>query len=101
MRFNIKKSATLSDEEKELLYHKLANKLNKDRELLVTCEDSRSQHKNKEIAINKFLNFIKNGLIIPKKRKKTKPSKRANKKRLERKAKHALKKSNRRKIRGY
>jgi ribosome-associated protein len=101
LRFNVLNSSVLTEEEKELIQKKLANKFNKEGDLIVTCEDTRSQHRNKEIAIDKFLNLIKHGLTIPKKRKKTKPSKQANKKRLEKKAKHALKKSNRKKIREY
>jgi len=98
LRFNVLNSSVLTEDEKELIQKKLANKFNKEGDLIVTCEDTRSQHKNKEIAIDKFLKLIKNGLTVPKKRKKTKPSKQANKKRLEKKAKHALKKANRKNI---
>ena len=99
LRFRLDKSDVLNEEQKELLLKSLQNKLNKENELIVTCSESRSQHKNKEIAIIKFLEIIKNGLKIRKKRKKTKPSKKANRKRLEKKAKHALKKVNRKRVR--
>ena len=98
VRFNVKNSSVLNDDEKELLIKNLATKLNKEFELIVTCSESRSQHKNKEIAVTKFFEIIKNGLKIKKPRKKTKPSKAIIKKRLEKKAKHALKKVNRRKV---
>jgi ribosome-associated protein len=99
LRFNVKNSATLTEEEKELLYKNLSNKLNKELILIVTCSESRSQHKNKELAIIKFIEIITAGLKIKKVRKATKPSKKARRKRLEKKAKHALKKVNRQKLR--
>ncbi len=97
LRFNLQKSVVFTEDEKELLFKNLENKLNKESVFIVTCEESRSQHKNKEIAVRKFLEIIKSALKIKKPRKPTKPSKKANRKRLEKKAKHALKKQNRKK----
>ncbi len=99
LRLDIVNSSALSEEEKEILLFKLANRINKNHILILTVQESRSQHKNKEIALKKLLLLIRKALVKTKKRKKTKPSKQAIKKRLEKKAKHALKKENRRKIR--
>jgi len=101
LRFDVKKSVVLSDEEKELLLKNLSKKLNREHILIVSCQESRSQHKNKEIAISKFLKTIANALKVKKLRKATKPSKKSIHKRLEKKAKHALKKANRRKNYDY
>jgi len=98
LRFDVIHSFALSEEEKEIIVSKLQSKLNKDSEIIITCQESRSQHKNKEIANKKLLDLLKNALIKPKKRKKTKPSKQSIKKRLEKKAKNALKKENRKKV---
>ncbi len=99
LKFDINKSYQLSDKEKEQLISKLANKLNKDNKLILTCEESRSQYKNKEIVIKKFLRTIQEALIVKKKRKPTKPSKSSIEKRLEDKSRQSLKKNNRNKIR--
>jgi len=99
LRFNIVDSSALSEDEKNLLLDKLQAKLNKNNELILTCQESRSQHKNKEIVVSKLFVLLKKSLYIPKKRKPTKPNKQAIKKRLEKKAKQALKKENRKKIR--
>ncbi len=99
LRFNIVDSSALSEDEKNLLLDKLQAKLNKNNELILTCQESRSQHKNKEIVVSKLFVLLKKSLHIPKKRKPTKPNKQAIKKRLEKKAKQALKKENRKKIR--
>lgn len=99
LRFSITNSSALSEEEKIQLQQKLNKQLTKNQEIIITCQDSRSQHKNKEIAIKKLVDLLQKSLLKPKKRNKTKPSKKAIKKRLEKKAKQALKKENRKKIR--
>jgi len=93
LTFNLQNSESFTEEEKELLIQKLKNKLNKDNKLLLNCDESRSQHKNKEIVIKRFLNIIKGGLIVQKPRKETKPSKSSILKRLEKKKKLAYKKA--------
>ena len=52
---------------------------------MIACEETRSQHRNKEIAIEKFLKIITDGLSRPKKRRPTKPSIATQRKRVERK----------------
>jgi ribosome-associated protein len=97
LSFDLQNSSTLSIEEKYLLLKNLQNKLTKEGVLLLQCDESRSQHKNKEIVIDRFIQLIANGLKIAKKRKATKPSRASIKKRLEKKKKHAYKKAFRRK----
>ena len=97
LMFDLQNSNVLNLEEKELLLKNLKSKLTKENMLLLQCDESRSQHKNKEIIIKRFLELIKNGLKIPKKRKATKPSKSSIQKRLDKKKKLAYKKAFRRK----
>ncbi len=92
LTFDLENSESLSEEEKALLVQKLKSKLTKENVLLLQCDESRSQHKNKEIAIDRFLNIISGGLKVQKPRKETKPSKSSILKRLEKKKKTALKK---------
>ena len=95
--FDVENSAEFSDEEKRLLFKNLATRLTKENILLLTCDESRSQHKNKELAIQRFLELIQQALIIPKKRKPTKPSKSSIRKNAENKKKISVKKALRRK----
>lgn len=95
--FDLLNSMEFSDEEKELLQKNLKTKLTKEVVLLLQCDKSRSQHKNKELVIKRFLEIITSGLKVPKKRKATKPSKSSIRKRLEKKKKHAFKKASRQK----
>jgi len=95
--FDLQNSSEFTEEEKELLYKNLSSKLTKDNLLLLQCDESRSQHKNKEIIIKRFLEIINKGLKVPKKRKPSKPTKSSIRKRLEKKKKQAFKKVFRRK----
>lgn len=74
LTFDLENSLALSSKEKELLKEKLASKLTKKNQLILFCEETRSQHKNKELAIKRFLRLLKTNLVKPKKRRPTKPS---------------------------
>ena len=97
LSFDLENSLSLSENEKEVLKAKLSSKLTKENVLLLFCEETRSQHKNKEIAIKRFLAVLKTNLIRSKKRKKTKPSKGAMKRRVETKKRTSFKKALRKK----
>jgi ribosome-associated protein len=92
LSFDLENTLSLSNSEKELLKTKLSSKLTKENILILFCEETRSQHRNKEIAIKRFLALLKTNLIRPKKRQKTKPSKGALKRRVETKKRTSMKK---------
>jgi ribosome-associated protein len=71
LSFDIEKSSSLSLEQKSLLKIKLASRLTSENILILTCDENRSQIKNKEIIIKRFLDMIAFGLLIPKVRKAT------------------------------
>jgi ribosome-associated protein len=96
LRFSVSKSALLSKQEKELLMSRLTGKITRQGELILTAENERSQLKNKKQAIERFYALLEWGLRSVKKRIPTKPSKIYKEKRLEKKRKHAEKKSRRR-----
>tara|TARA_R110002072_G_scaffold151503_6_gene300942 strand:+ start:36132 stop:36536 length:405 start_codon:yes stop_codon:yes gene_type:complete len=95
LSFDLLNSQGLSEDEKARLQEKLASRLTKDGILLLSCSESRSQHRNKSIVIERFLSLIKENLKVQKPRKKSKPSKGAIEKRLKSKKEKALKKANR------
>ena len=72
LTFDVDNSEALSNEEKQIIKSKLASRLTVDSVLILNCDEDRSQLKNKEIVIKRFLEIIKKGLIIPKIRKATK-----------------------------
>ena len=95
--FDLENSLSLSEEEKEILLHKLSNRLTKENVLILAADESRSQHKNKEIVIKRFLDLLKESLRKPKKRKPTKPSRSSMLKNVKKNKIHAAKKSLRKK----
>ena len=72
LSFDLLNSQSLSEDEKILISEKLKTKLTSDGILILNCDEDRSQVKNKEIVIKRFLKLIQNALVIPKKRKPTK-----------------------------
>ena len=97
LSFDLANSLGLTQEEKERLQIKIANKLTQEVVLIITSEEDRSQFKNKEIAVKKFLKVIENGLVVPKERKEIKVSRRAKEKRLNAKKVMSVLKQNRKK----
>ena len=97
LSFDLANSLGLTQEEKERLQIKIANKLTQEVVLIITSEEDRSQFKNKEIAVKKFLKVIENGLLVPKERKEIKVSRRAKEKRLNAKKVMSVLKQNRKK----
>lgn len=95
LTFDIENSESLTPNEKERLISKLGSRLTKENVLLLSVDESRSQHKNKVLVIQKLFELLEKALIVRKKRLKTKPSKSAIEKRLQSKKKAALKKANR------
>lgn len=71
LSFDVKNSHALTDEEKILLTSKLASKLTSEQVLILSCDEDRSQLKNKTIVTKRFLELIKTALIVSKKRKPT------------------------------
>ena len=92
LTFDLENSNSLSDNEKEILKTKLSHKLTKENILILFCEETRSQHRNKDLAIKRFLVLLKMNLIRPKKRRQTKPSKNSVKRKAESKKRVSLKK---------
>jgi ribosome-associated protein len=97
LSFDLANSLGLTQEEKELLLTKISTKLTQENILILTSEEDRSQLKNKEVVIKKFLKVIENGLKIPKERKETKIPRAVKEKRLSTKKVIGLLKQNRKK----
>lgn len=97
LSFDLANSLGLNHEEKELLLTKISTKLTQENILILTSEEDRSQLKNKEVVIKKFLKVIENGLKIPKERKETKIPRAVKEKRLQEKKSTASIKENRKK----
>lgn len=93
LHFKLEESLALSEDEKQRALKKLSSRLTNSGELILQCDESRSQHKNKEIVTQRFVGLIKNALVKPKIRKKTRTPKAAKLKRLREKKKLSEKKA--------
>ena len=97
MLFNVNETVVFDEELKERLLNKLQNRLTKDSVLMLQCDESRSQHKNKELVIQRFFELLETALKVPKKRIPTKIPRAVIKKRLKSKRNLSDKKATRRK----
>lgn len=98
LRFNIEKSPSLTVYQKKRLRQIVANQINEEGVLIISSRESRSQDENRRIVREKLIELIKKASIVPKTRKKTKPTRASKEKRLGSKKKHGDAKKNRGKI---
>ncbi len=95
LQFDVQNSSLLNEEEKEILLEKLKNRLSKEGILVLQCGESRSQHKNKTLVIDRFFSILSEALKVEIERKPTKIPKQVKLKRLKNKRQHSEKKANR------
>jgi ribosome-associated protein len=89
LRFNLASTLLLSETEKELIYKKLKNKINKDQELILVSQTERTQLRNKKEVAEKFYDLISKALTVKAKRRATKPTLKSKIKRLNKKRKRS------------
>jgi ribosome-associated protein len=94
--FNVTQSALLTPEQKALIQEKLANRINAEGVLQVRSQEARTQLANKQLVVKKMLELVHKALIVPKKRKASKPTKAMIEKRLQFKKRLSDKKQMRR-----
>jgi ribosome-associated protein len=93
--FNLEASQVFDDCQKQKLSEFFSTRLTKDGMLILACDESRSQFRNKAIVTQRFLGLIEEGLKEEKKRLPTKIPKAVKRKRLANKRKTSEKKTNR------
>lgn len=80
--WNVVESPTLSEEQRQRVLTRLANRIDKDGNLHVASEEHRSQWRNREAATKRLHALVREALKPRKRRKKTRPSRAAKEKRL-------------------
>ena len=94
--WNIRASSVLTDEQRARLLEKLASKVTSEGSIRVVASDLRSQSRNRDLAEQRLAELVRRALVVPRKRKATKPPRAAKEARLESKKKHSNKKRERR-----
>ena len=89
-------SRILTDEDRARVVHRLASRLDGEGVIRIVASDTRSQTQNRALAEQRLAELVRKALIVPRKRKATKPSRAAKKRRLDDKKKHSTKKRERR-----
>jgi ribosome-associated protein len=95
--WNIPASRALTDEQRNRLLEKLASRLTTEGSIRIVASDMRSQTRNRELAEERLVETLRRALIVPKKRKPTRPTRAAKEARLESKKRQSQKKVERRK----
>ncbi len=95
LNLNINTSTLFSDEQKQILKQKLANRINAGGILQIITEEERSQYLNKVRSIEKLVLLLNKAFYKPKPRKATKPKRSSVETRLRNKLLKAQKKINR------
>lgn len=93
LRFNVKYSTSLPDDIRLRLVEKLGDKLTGEGEIVIKASRYRTQERNKHDAINRLISILKSAIFIPKKRKKTRPTRASSERRLSEKKLHGKIKS--------
>jgi ribosome-associated protein len=94
--WSVATTRALTDEERERVLEKLASRLDTDQNVRVVASDRRSQRQNRESAEARLAELVRQALLVPKKRRPTKPSRAAKQARLESKKRQSNKKRDRR-----
>lgn len=97
--FDVARSPSLTADQREFILKHLYSKIDTDGVLRIVSQESRSQWKNKQDAIDKFVLLLRGALKPRKKRIATKPSKTSKAKRIEGKKMRGEKKRSRGKVR--
>ena len=98
LRFDIKNCDSLSDDVRSRLYKLVKRRIYQKSVLVIEAKRYRSQERNRQDAINRLITLIRKALIVPKLRRKTKPTLSSDRKRLEYKRKRGDLKKHRKPI---
>jgi ribosome-associated protein len=95
VRFDLAGSASLSEEQKARLRERLATRVTRDGVLQVSSQRHRSQGANRDAAVERFAELIRENLREEPPRKKTRPSRAAKARRLDEKRRQSQRKRER------
>lgn len=98
LKWDFMLSEHLSENQKNLINQKLYNYINKKEELYLRSDEFRDLERNKARCLQKLGELLRTAFHKPKPRKKTKPTKASQRKRLDSKRQRGETKSNRKKV---
>ncbi|MFU8804003.1 MAG: alternative ribosome rescue aminoacyl-tRNA hydrolase ArfB [Bradymonadaceae bacterium] len=93
--WDLANTTALTTAQRHRLTRKLSNRINGDGLLFIEASESRSQHRNRDIALERLRDLVIEALKVEKRRVQTRPSRAARKRRLENKRQRGRLKSQR------
>ena len=93
--FEVVNSPSLSPEQKELVLRRIGSRIGKDGVLRVISQKTRSQAANRELAVERFIELLRNAVKQVPTRKRTRVSRAAKLRRLEEKKQRSILKTER------
>jgi ribosome-associated protein len=93
--WNIPSSRALTDEQRARLLDKLSSRLTTEGSIRVVASDMRSQSRNRDFAEERLADLVRRALVVPRKRRPTRPTRAAKEARLDSKKRHSNKKRKR------
>ncbi len=101
LRWNLADSTAIPEAAKRRLTASHPSRVTTDGEFLVVSQLHRDQPRNREDCLLKFAEMIRAALVVPKVRRKTKPTKGSQRRRLEDKKKQGERKTGRRAVKDH
>ncbi len=95
LRFDVDASPALSPEHKERIHEHLATRISKAGVLRVTSQRHRTQAANREAALERFVDLVRQALEVPTERRPTRVPRRVDRRRLEEKRRRSRRKKER------
>jgi ribosome-associated protein len=101
LRFDVRRSRSLTGEVRERLRALAGSRMTDEGVLVIDARTHRTQGQNREDARARLADLIRQALVRPKRRRKTRPGKAAKERRLDTKKRRAETKAGRGKLRGH
>ena len=93
--WSIPSSGAVSEKERARLLDKLKSRITTEGSVRVVASDMRSQSRNRELAEDRLAELVRRALVIPRKRRPTKPTRASKEARLDEKKRQSSKKRDR------
>jgi len=74
LTWDVAGSPSLTEAQRARILEKLANRIDGEGVLRLAASEHRSQHQNREAAVRRFVELVRQALHVPKPRKKTRPT---------------------------
>ncbi len=96
LRWNVPATRALSEDQRRRVLERLAPRLTADGDLLLACDEERSQSANVEAVVRRFAQLLREALVPPKARRATRPTRGSRERRLTEKRQASERKRDRR-----